>query len=100
MGKELSASKVSQYLDIGVSTLTNWYRWYNGDYEKPKDVPPLPTYVMKGVSRIWKEEDLPMLEAFKAWIPRGKRGVMGSYSATQWGKRGKRILEKKRLKKQ
>lgn len=90
---KLTATKVSQYLDVSVVTLTNWYKWYNDpQYEKPEDVPPLPPYqqLKKGAVRYWDKSDLAQLKTFQNWIPRGRGGVMGALNAQYWGERGKK----------
>lgn len=94
---KLSANKVSQYLDISTVTLANWYKFYNSDIDKPKDMPELPAYEQlhpRG-PKYWKQEDLPKLKAFQDWIPKGRGGVMGLYNARYWGARGKRALKNK-----
>ena len=94
MGKKLTSSKVAQHLDTSVKTLNNWYRWYNGEqFEKPENTPILPPYEQShpmGV-RYWDSDDLPLLEAFQKWIPKGPSGVMGSMNVHYWGKRGKAL---------
>ncbi len=98
MGKLLTATKVSQYLDISVPTLNNWYNWYNNpQFEKPEDTPELPAYIQNGKrsTRYWNEEDLPKLIEFKKWVPKGRGGVMGEFNAQFWGERGKRALSNK-----
>ncbi len=102
MKNKLTATKVTQYLDISVPTLNNWYKWYNNpQYEKPKDIPELPAYTQQGKrgTRYWDEDDLPKLMKFKEWLPRGRAGIMGEYNARFWGDRGVRALKNKGLKK-
>ena len=96
----MTATKVSQYLDISVPTLNNWYKWYNNPrYEKPANMPKLPAYTQIGKRgiRYWNKEDLKDLEIFRDWLPKGRGGVMGDYNAQFWGDRGKGILKKKGL---
>lgn len=96
MRETLTANKVAQHLDISVITLTNWYKWYNNDeYEKPANMPKLPDYIQAGSrgTRHWYKDELPMLEVFKEWLPKGRGGVMGQYNAKFWGERGKRALK-------
>ena len=100
--KKLTATKVTQYLDISVATLNNWYGWYNNpEYIKPKDTPELPAYTQQGKrgTRYWDKADLPKLMKFKKWIPRGRAGIMGDYNARFWGDRGVRALKNKGLQK-
>ncbi len=98
MDNLLTAIKISQYLDVSVPTINNWYRWYRDpQYEKPEGTPPLPKYKQKGKrgTRYWYKKDLPKLLAFKDWIPKGRGGVMGDYNAKFWGDRGERALRNK-----
>lgn len=89
--KYVNAIKLSQYLNVSVPTINIWYKWYYGDFEKPKNVPELPMFESRGArqTRYWKVEDLPKIKAFKDWLPRGKKGVMGAYTVNFWGKRKK-----------
>lgn len=102
MGK-MAASRVAQTLDISVQTLNNWYRWYlDTPLEKPKDMPPLPSFEQshdRGI-RYWDSNDIKKLEKFKEWLPKGRAGVMGDYTARFWGERGKRALKNKVTKNQ
>ena len=94
----LTANKVAQQLDISVTTLGNWYKWYkNPNYKKPETTPTLPDYIQSGKQnkRFWKPEDMSMLQEFKEWIPKGRGGVMGDQNASYWGQRGVRALTNK-----
>lgn len=75
----LSATKVSQMLDVSVLTLTRWYQWQqeNPDYE---EAPKLPKYIQVGVRapRYWQREDISQLKVFQNWVKPGCKGVMGS----------------------
>lgn len=89
--KKLTANKVAQHLDIAVKTLDSWYKFYNDpEIEKPEDMPELPAYQQETErgTRYWKEEDLPKLEKFQAWIPKGRGGVMGAVNSKYWSKKG------------
>lgn len=102
MTKRITATKITQFLDISVQTLNSWYQWYNNaEFEKPKDTPYLPPYEQKHprAPRYWTEDDLYDLRKFKEWIPRGRGGVMGDHNARFWGERGKRAIENKTLQK-
>lgn len=91
---KLTASKVSQALDISVITLNNWYAWYmNDEIDKPDDMPELPKYeqAYERATRYWNEEDIKLIKIFQEWIPRGRGGVMGAQSSKYWGDRGKDI---------
>jgi hypothetical protein len=95
MHELLSASKVAQHLDISVTTLTNWYKWYDESIRTntlPSTTPPLPAYLQKTERgpRQWYLQDLPMLESFQKWIPKGRGGLMGDVSSRYWGKRDPR----------
>lgn len=82
----LTASKVSQKLDISTRTLDNWYKFYTGDFDHPDDMPTLPEYIQESVRgpRYWKPEDIKTLKKFKEWIPRGRGGVMGRLNERYW----------------
>lgn len=98
--KKYTANKIAQFLDISVPTLNSWYAFYSGDqFEKPEGMPPLPAFEQEGPHRprYWDEDALYDLKKFKEWIPRGRAGVMGSLNARNWGDRGKRALENKKL---
>jgi len=89
--KLLKAIEVAYILKITIPTLTNWYNWYNGDFEKPDNTPELPTYVRYGKqgsnkrgARFWKESDIPKLIKFQAWIKKGRNGVMSDYNRKFW----------------
>lgn len=99
--EKISATKVTQYLDISYNTLNSWYRWYNNPmYPKPKDMPKLPEFIQDTPRgpRYWTEDDLYDLRKFKEWIPKGRNGVMGDYNARYWGERGKRAIKNKQEK--
>ncbi len=95
---KLTANKIAQALDISVITLNNWYNWYlDTSLEKPTNTPPLPPFEQaheRGI-RYWDSNDIPALLKFKEWVPKGRAGVMGNYSAKFWGERGKRALKNK-----
>lgn len=80
MKNKLTATKVSQRLDISVPTLNLWYKWYlNDEYVKPDDTPELPMYEQAGERqpRYWREADIVKLKEFMEWVPKGRGGVMG-----------------------
>lgn len=87
--KLITATKVTQYLDITLRTLDNWYRYQKETEKKPENMPSLPEYVQQGprTPRFWKESDLPKLLAFKEWIPRGRLGVMGRTNERYWSEK-------------
>lgn len=88
---KLSANKVAQHLDITLNTLNNWYKWASDpETEIPGSAPKLPQFTRdwEGGPRRWEESDLPALQAFKEWIPKGRAGVMGKTNSHYWGERG------------
>ena len=90
---KLTATKVSQRLGVSVTTLSNWYKWYNDEtIEKPVGMPELPPYEQAHPRspRYWNKEDIPKLVKFQKWIPKGRGGVMGAYNSRFWGERGKK----------
>lgn len=87
----LKAIEVAYELKVTIPTITNWYKWYEGDFTKPEDTPELPKYVRKGTygrgnhgARYWKESDIPKLKAFQSWIKKGRNGVMAEYNKRFW----------------
>lgn len=87
---KVTATKVTQYLDISLRTLDNWYRFYrNASEKKPENMPELPNYEQLGpkATRFWNEEDLPKLMEFKNWIPHGRSGVMGRTNERYWSEK-------------
>lgn len=102
MTKRITATKITQFLDISVQTLNSWYAWYNDPkFEKPEGTPYLPPYEQANprAPRYWTEDDLYDLRKFKEWVPKGRGGVMGNHNARFWGARGKRAIENKTLQK-
>ena len=75
----LTASGVCNRLDISVKTLTVWYKWYESVEEKPENTPVLPGFIQDHARgpRFWRVSDLPQLQTFKEWIPKGRNGLMG-----------------------
>jgi len=70
---------------VGVSgfTLKRWYNWYEDPtQEKPEGMPPLPKCekVTHRNIRLWEEEAIPALIAFKNWVPKGCKGLMRDYT--------------------
>lgn len=99
MAKYYSANKISQYLDISVQTLNNWYKWYNDpNIKKPEDTPFLPPFIQESPRgrRLWSEDYLYDLKKFKEWVPRGRGGVMGQVNFHLWGERGVRAQKNKK----
>ncbi len=101
MKNKITVNKVALHLDVAVTTLNNWYKWYQDpQFEKPEDMPELPKYeqAYERAPRYWNKEDLPKLEKFQKWLPKGRNGIMGDYSIRYWGKRGEKILENRKKK--
>ena len=61
-------------------------------------MPELPDFKREGTRgpRYWNQEDLPKLQAFRDWLPKGRGGVMGDWNARFWGARGKRAIKNKK----
>jgi hypothetical protein len=92
----LTANKVAMIIDVSTKTLSSWYKWYN-TYDVPLNCPLLPDYQQASIKgrRYWDKADIPLLLAFKEYIPKGRNGVMGNHNAQYWGDRGKRALQNK-----
>lgn len=93
--KYITVGKVARRLDVGPATITNWYAAWHDWLETgsvPEGCPGLPEYEQEeeGCTRYWSEEDIPQLEAFKAWRPRGCVGLMGKTNSKYQGGRGKK----------
>lgn len=77
----LSATEVCVLLDCSIYSLNNWYTFKreNPDNEYAKM---LPDFINKDEGtrrkRFWRQEDIGDLIAFKANIPHGRNGVLGS----------------------
>ena len=74
----LTATEVSQKLNVSVKTLTGWYQWYNDNsIDKPENVPVLPSYRQphERAPRQWNPDDIPQLLEFKEWVPKGRNGA-------------------------
>lgn len=85
----LTATEVSQRLNVSVKTLTGWYQWYNDkSIDKPENVPVLPSYrqTHERAPRQWNPDDIPQLLEFKEWVPKGRNGVMGRMNQKYWSK--------------
>lgn len=86
----ISATKVTQILDISAHTLNSWYQFYTDDtLEKPEDMPNLPDYIQERPRgpRFWRSEDVESLKKFKEWVPKGRGGVMGRINERYWSER-------------
>ena len=74
---KLTASQVGAKLNVASYTIKRWYEFYN-DLDKDEisalnkeGMPLLPKYELAGNrgDRLWDEEDIPILEQFKNWMP-------------------------------
>lgn len=89
----MTATQVAQHLEISVRTLDNWVKWYyDPNTHKPVDTPvvPAPTQEWVRGPRYWTAGEVKALEVFKAWVPKGRAGVMGETNSRYWGERGRR----------
>jgi len=95
----VSSGKASLLIDVSLHTLTRWYKWWESpEFEKPKDMAPLPKYVYRDRRRTkyFRKTDIVQLMAFKKDIGLKHRGAMADFNAAyQWGKRGNAILGRK-----
>lgn len=86
----LTATKVTQYLDISMKTLDSWYKYVeDNSFEHPSDMPNLPMYEQKypRAPRYWKKSDLEQMKKFKDWVPKGRNGVMGRVNERFWSEK-------------
>ena len=77
----LSATEVCVLLDCSIYSLNNWYTFKreNPDSEYAKMLPEfLNLDAGTRRKRFWKESDIGKLLEFKASIPHGRNGVLGS----------------------
>ena len=89
MGK-LTTGQVANRLNISTYTLKRWYQFWENlkatdikelDRLIKEGMPILPDYIHFGNrgDRIWDEEDITDLEAFKNWVPATKNGIFKKY---------------------
>lgn len=94
--KTISIRKVALILDMSAETIRRWYKWYDLAEDKPKDLI-LPEYdiTTKG-TKMFDEEGVKQLIEFKRLVNSKYRGIMSDFNAKyQWGKYGKKVLEKR-----
>lgn len=90
--KLLTISQVARELDVTPYTIKRWYNFI--DEVKNYDVreldklvkegmPVLPEYAVTGTrnDRLWNEEDIEDLKAFKEWVPTTKNGIFQKYKS-------------------
>lgn len=85
---KLTASQVASKIGMTSYTIKRWYEFYRDltpeeieNLVKEWDMPKLPEYEIAGSrgDRLWDENDIPMLEAFKNWVPHTKNGIFKKY---------------------
>lgn len=87
---KLTTTQVAMKIGVTPYTIKRWYQFF--DEIKAYDVreldklvkdgmPILPEYETVGVrkDRIWDEEDIKDLKAFKEWVPHTKNGIFQKY---------------------
>lgn len=96
---QLTSANVANQVGVSSKTLMQWYKFYESDLPKPKDMPKLPAYEQDypRAPRYWYPKDVEQIIAFKEWIPRGKKGIMGEINITCWTKA---YQERRKAKKQ
>lgn len=86
----LTVEQVAVIIGSSVKTINNWYAFkrHNPGNEMAKM---LPEFTQSGgrQTRYWKETDLPKLIQFKASVPQGRKGFMGSITQKYYHKRKK-----------
>ena len=95
----LSAMEVCVLLDCSIYSLNTWYTFKrnNPDNEYAKK---LPDFINLDAGtrrkRYWKQSDIGKLIEFKATLPHGRNGVLGSITQ-KYAKKGKRNYGKKKV---
>ena len=98
----LSATEVCVLLDCSIYSLNNWYTFKreNPDSEYAKMLPDfVNTESGERRKRYWKQSDIGKLIEFKATIPHGRNGVLGSVTQKYVKgakKNGKKVTSKRR----
>lgn len=79
MSKLLNAVEVSLLINTTVPTINMWYKWkrLNPEHEMAKLLPDYQTVGNKR-TRYWDSEDIGKLIEFKAALPQGRNGILGS----------------------
>lgn len=97
----LSATEVCVLVDCSIYSLNNWYifKKENPDNEYAKMLPDF-TNLTTGSrrKRYWKQSDIGKLIEFKATIPHGRNGVLGSVTQRYVKKKGVKNGKKKSTK--
>ena len=87
--KLLTISQVARELEVTPYTIKRWYKfWESVDVKELNELvkngmPSLPTYEVIGNrrDRVWNEEDINDLKAFKEWVPTTKNGIFQKYKS-------------------
>lgn len=81
----LKVEEVALRVGVSVATINGWYRWAraNTDHEYALK---LPQYVnpKPGQPRLWTEDAIDQLKAFRALIPHGRAGFLGRKNSMIW----------------
>ena len=95
----LSAAQVCVLLDCSIYSLNNWYTFKR---ENPENeyAKMLPEFIVKSDGarrkRFWNQDDIGKLIEFKASIPHGRNGVLGSVTQKYVKKAGGKNHGKKK----
>lgn len=94
----LSANEVCVLLDCSIYSLNNWYKFKNEnpDNEYAKMLPELVRENGTNGKRMWRHADIGQLIQFKASIPHGRNGVLGSVTQKYVKKAGGKKNGKKK----
>lgn len=85
---KLTASQVANKINVTSYTIKRWYEFYRDltqdeieNLVNEMEMPRLPEYELAGSrgDRLWDEKDVPLLEAFRDWVPHTKNGVFKKY---------------------
>lgn len=87
---KLTTGQVARILDVSPYTIKRWYTFWenleNTDVNELNELvkngmPALPRYEVAGNrgDRLWDEDDIDELRAFKEWIPKTKNGIFSKY---------------------
>ena len=92
--RPIKLEELAVMVGVSVKTINNWYAWKkeNPDHELAKL---LPDYTQHGErqTRYWKQSDVWSVAKFKASLPQGRGGILGSVTQKYYHK-GKQKKEK------
>jgi len=88
---KLTSSQVAARLEVSPYTVKRWYAFWENleqtDVKKLNDLvkdgmPVLPKYEVAGSrgDRLWDEDDIEDIRAFKNWVPHTKRGIFQNHN--------------------